>query len=80
MDKFYKKLSDDNEDIIKRAVRKAMLNYRNPNQKMNPGDIFQGEGGENFKKMLNGKADKDIVQKLQELKVNKIDLNNMLDV
>ena len=47
---------------------------------MNPGDILQGEGGENFRKMLSTKADKEALLNCFELKVNKSDLYNMLDV
>ena len=46
---------------------------------MNPGDIFQGEGGDYFKQMLSSKADKEALMKCFELKANKVDLHNMLD-
>jgi len=46
----------------------------------NPGDVLLGEQGENFKKMLARKADLEDLTKCFEVKVNKIDLENMLDI
>ena len=57
-----------------------MVNAKAPALKSNPGDVLNSEMGNNFKKMLSTKADKEDLNKCFELKVNKIDLENMLDI
>ena len=47
---------------------------------INLGDIILGKQGEINKKMLVRKADLEDLSKCIEVKVNKIDLENMLDI
>ena len=66
--------------MVTKMVRKASVNTKVPSLNSNPGDILNSEMGNNLVKMLSTKANKEDLKKCFELKVNKIDLENMLDI
>lgn len=54
---------------------KLKMGISNPNK-----DILAGDGGQTLKKMLIMKADKVDIERIYDIKSNKADTDNMLDV